>query len=163
MKNYDQGPRHPPMLETVPAVVVGVLLVAFGLGAYVGHSRYYLSYPQLFEMLCYFALTVVGSGVAIWYFATRRFRRENEWPHPPLVLSPQKDDRLARRAWEQDAVILGYNVHGQPWLWPDKVRVMQGIVLGMTGAGRRPYSRTSSPRTLCAWSARPIGRTASPW
>jgi hypothetical protein len=136
MRTYDQGPRHPPMLETVPAVVVGVLLVAFGLGVYVGHSRYYLSYRQLFEMLCYFVLTVVGSGVAIWYFATRRFRKENEWPHPPLVLSPQKDDRLARRAWEQNAVILGYNIHGQPWLWPDNVRVMQGIVLGMTGTGK---------------------------
>ena len=23
-----------------------------------------------------------------------------------------------------------------PWLWPDEVRVMQGIVLGMTGSGK---------------------------
>jgi GTPase SAR1 family protein len=31
---------------------------------------------------------------------------------------------------------LGYDIHGKPWYWPDKVRVMQGIVLGMTGSGK---------------------------
>ncbi len=33
-------------------------------------------------------------------------------------------------------MVLGYDVHGTPWLWPDKVRVMQGIVVGMTGSGK---------------------------
>jgi len=136
MRPYDQRPVQPPMLETLPAVVVGLVLLVFWLGAYIGHERYYFSYRQLFELLCYFVLTVAGSAVSVWYFATQRARREEEWPHPPLVLSPQKDDQLARKAWEQNSVILGYNVHGQPWLWPDKVRVMQGIVLGMTGAGK---------------------------
>ena len=136
MRPYDQRPVHPPMLETLPAVVVGLVLMVVWLGAYIGHERYYFSYRQLFELLCYFVLTVVGSAVSVWYFATQRARREEEWPHPPLVLSPRKDDQLARKAWEQNSVILGYNVHGQPWLWPDKVRVMQGIVLGMTGAGK---------------------------
>ena len=136
MRPYDQRPVQPPMLETLPAVVVGLVLLVFWLGAYIGHERYYFSYRQLFELLCYFVLTVAGSAVSVWYFATQRARREEEWPHPPLVLSPRKDDQLARKAWEQNSVILGYNVHGQPWLWPDKVRVMQGIVLGMTGAGK---------------------------
>jgi len=136
MRPYDQRPVQPPMLETLPAVVVGLVLLVFWLGAYIGHERYYFTYRQLFELLCYFVLTVAGSAVSVWYFATQRARREEEWPHPPLVLSPRKDDQLARKAWEQNSVILGYNVHGQPWLWPDKVRVMQGIVLGMTGAGK---------------------------
>ncbi|TMQ29540.1 MAG: hypothetical protein E6K65_08790, partial [Nitrospirae bacterium] len=35
-----------------------------------------------------------------------------------------------------NAVVFGYDVHGKPWLWPDQVRVMQGIVLGMTGTGK---------------------------
>jgi len=136
MRVHDQRPVHPPMLETMPAVVVGLILAGFALGAYIGHVRYYFTFAQLFEMFCYVCVTVVGVGVSIWYVATRRSRRENEWTHPPLVVSPEKDDRAARRAWEQNAVILGYNVHGEPWLWPDKVRVMQGIVLGMTGAGK---------------------------
>ena len=136
MRTYEQRPVHPPMLETMPAVVVGVGLVVVWLGAYIGHNRYYFSYHQLWELFCYFVLTTIGIAVATWYFATQRSRRDQEWPHPPLVLTPQKDDRLARTAWDQNAVILGYNVHGKPWLWQDKVRVMQGIVLGMTGTGK---------------------------
>lgn len=136
MRTYDQRPVRQTMLETMPAVVVGLILAGFALGAYIGHARYYFTFAQLFEMFCFLCLTVVGVGVSIWYVATRRSRRENEWTHPPLVVPPEKDGRAARRAWAQNAVILGYNVHGEPWLWPDKVRVMQGIVLGMTGAGK---------------------------
>jgi len=136
MRAYNERPVHPPMLESMPAVVVGLILAGFALGAYIGHVRYYFTFAQLFEMFSYVCLIVVGVGVSIWYVATQRSRRENEWTHPPLVVPPEKDDRAARRAWEQNAVILGYNVHGEPWLWPDKVRVMQGIVLGMTGAGK---------------------------
>jgi Type IV secretory system Conjugative DNA transfer len=136
MRSYDQRTVHPPMLESMPAVVVGLILAGFALGVYIGHVRYSFTSAQLFEMFSYVCLIVVGVGVSIWYVATRRSRRENEWTHPPLVVPPEKDDRATRRAWEQNAVILGYNVHGEPWLWPDKVRVMQGIVLGMTGAGK---------------------------
>ena len=136
MKASDQRPVQPPMLETLPAVVVGIVLGVTWLGAYIGHERYHFSYWQLLELLCYFVLTAVGIAVSVWYFATKRRRVDEEWPHSPLVLAPRKDDRLARKAWEQNSVILGYDIHGQPWLWPDKVRVMQGIVLGMTGAGK---------------------------
>jgi type IV secretory pathway TraG/TraD family ATPase VirD4 len=43
---------------------------------------------------------------------------------------------MVDRAWADSAVVLGYDIHGDPWLWPDRVRVMQGIVLGMTGSGK---------------------------
>ena len=141
MRTTDPKPVHPSMLETLPAVVVGLGTAVLWLGAYIGHARYYFSYRQLFELFSYFALISTSSGVAIWYLATKRSRREKEWPHPPLVLSPRKDERLTRQAWEQNAVVLGYNVHGEPWLWPDKVRVMQGIVLGMTGSGKTTLLR----------------------
>ena len=36
----------------------------------------------------------------------------------------------------QNAIVLGYDIHGKPWYWPDMVRVMQGIVLGMTVSGK---------------------------
>lgn len=136
MRTYDQRRVQEPMLDTVPAVIVGVSLGLVWLGSYIAHARYNFSYHQFFELFSYFASIAVGIAVAIWYAATQRSRREEEWTHPPLVLSPRKDDQLARKAWEQNAVILGYNIHGEPWLWPDKVRTMQGIVLGMTGAGK---------------------------
>src|SRR5260370_2884079 len=76
---------------------------------------------------------VLGSSLLI---ITRRSRREREWPHPRMVISRKRDERITRDGWEQDSVILGYDIHGQPWYWPDQVRVMQGITLGMTGSGK---------------------------
>ncbi|MGB0006440.1 MAG: type IV secretory system conjugative DNA transfer family protein [Candidatus Sulfotelmatobacter sp.] len=32
--------------------------------------------------------------------------------------------------------MLGYDVHGKPWFWPDATRVMQSVVLGATGSGK---------------------------
>src|SRR5260370_740008 len=64
-----------------------------------------------------------------------------EWPHPPMVVPTRKDERYTHKAWSQDAVVLGYDVHGRPWPWPDSVRVMQGIVLGMTGTGKTTLLR----------------------
>src|SRR6202030_1165939 len=69
-------------------------------------------------------------------YATRRSRREQRKVHPPLVMSPTRDERIVATAWDQGGVVLGYDIHGDPWLWPDQVRVMQGIVLGMTGSGK---------------------------
>lgn len=154
----DQKRVQPPMLETMPAVAVGVGLAVLWLAAYIGHNRYYFSYYQLLELLCYFALAALGGGIAIWYFATLRSRREQAWPHPPLVTSPHKDHEIVKSAWEQDAVVLGYNVHGEPWLWPDKVRVMQGIVLGMTGAGKTTLLKNIITQDL----ARVIGSPDDP-
>ena len=51
-------------------------------------------------------------------------------------MSPARDERMVATAWDQGGVVLGYDIHGDPWLWPDQVRVMQGIVLGMTGSGK---------------------------
>ena len=51
-------------------------------------------------------------------------------------MSPARDERTVAKAWDQGGVVLGYDIHGDPWLWPDQVRVMQGIVLGMTGSGK---------------------------
>jgi len=39
-------------------------------------------------------------------------------------------------AFDRDAIVLGYNVHGEPWFWPDSVRVMQSVVFGATGSGK---------------------------
>jgi hypothetical protein len=52
----------------------------------------------------------------------------------PFVISARKDERAVESAWNQNAVVLGYDMDEKPWL--DDVRVMQGIVLGMTGSGK---------------------------
>jgi len=79
----------------------------------------------------------------------KRSRRERQWPHPPLLVRPSTDERTTQKAWNESSVILGYDVHGKPWLWSDRVRVMQGIVLGMTGSGKTTLLRNIITQDLC--------------
>jgi hypothetical protein len=53
-----------------------------------------------------------------------------------LFISDAKDRAAVGTASAQNAIILGYDVHGKPWLWPDATRVMQSVVFGATGSGK---------------------------
>lgn len=135
-ESYAERQHHPPVLESIEIVVAFMLMAVGWFAWYVARERYYLTNRQIAELASYLAigsLTIFGSTILI---ATRRSRREKQWPHPPMVVSRKRDERLTADAWKRDAVVLGYDVHGQPWYWPDRVRVMQGIVLGMTGSGK---------------------------
>ena len=90
--------------------------------------------------------------------ATARSRREKAWPHPPMVVPRKRDEQFTSDAWKQDAVVLGYDIHGQPWHWPDRVRVMQAIVLGMTGTGKTTLLRNIISQDL----ARVVGPPDQP-
>ena len=97
---------------------------------------YHFTGRQAAECFAYFVLLVAAIAGPVYQLLTARSGRENKWPHPYLVVSRRKDERAIRKAWNQGAVVLGYDVHGKPWLWHDRTRVMQGIVLGMTGMGK---------------------------
>jgi hypothetical protein len=133
--------EYPPLLESLE-ILIAVLILAVGWFAwYVARNRYHYTTPQIEEIALYMVIGAVGTGTGIWLLGTGRSRREKQWPSPPLVISPKRDEALSRKAWAHDAVVLGYDVHGEPWFWPDKVRVMQGIVLGMTGSGKTTLLR----------------------
>jgi hypothetical protein len=68
-------------------------------------------------------------------------RRENTWPHAPVYIPLLKDEDQVRKAFYQKSVVLGPNVHGQPWLWSDEVRVMQALLAGQSGAGKTTLLR----------------------
>ena len=150
--------EHPPLLESLEILIAVLIMASAWFAWYVARHRYHLTSRQIEEISLYLAITTAGGGIAAWLLATRRSRREMEWPHPPLVISPKRDERFTRDAWSRDAVVLGYDVHGQPWLWPDKVRVMQGIVLGMTGAGKTTLLRNIITQDL----ARVVGPPENP-
>jgi hypothetical protein len=46
-----------------------------------------------------------------------------------------------KSAFEQNAIVLGYDVQGKPWLWPDATRIMQAVVCGATGSGKTTLLR----------------------
>jgi hypothetical protein len=125
-----------PVLEDVEIVIALIGMGLFLVAWFIAHHRYHLSNRQIAELASYLSLVflaIVGSAVLI---ATRRSWREGQWPHPPMFMSLKKDEKFVAEARRKDAVVLGYDIHGQPWYWPDSVRVMQGIVLGMTGSGK---------------------------
>ena len=134
--DQNEKPTRPAPLESFEFVAGILTLVGGWFAWYVATNRYYITGRQIVEMALYFAITVVCAGAGLVRLFTRRSRRESEWPHRSLVISARRDKRIVRKAWKENAVVLGYDVHGKPWLWPDKIRVMQGIALGMTGAGK---------------------------
>ena len=134
--SYSYRQQNPPVLESMEIVVALSLMAVCWFAWYLARERFYLEERQIAELACYLALiglTVIGSTILI---VTARSRQEKQWPHPPMVVSRKRDEQFTSEAWKQDAVVLGYDIHGKPWHWPDKVRVMQGIVLGMTGSGK---------------------------
>ena len=150
--------HHPPMLESAEIVVGFALMFFCWFAWYVARERYHLTSGQLAELATYLSILVsglVGAGI-LWF--TRRSRREREWPHPPVAISRKQDERIVRQAWERNEIVLGYDIHGRPWYWPDHVRVMQGIMLGMTGTGKTTLLRNIISQDL----ARTVGPAHEP-
>lgn len=142
MNRASAAPReHAPLVETYETVIAILILAGAWFSWYLARERYHFTSGQIAEMACYLSIGLIAGYSAVYLLVTARSRREGEWPHPPMVVSPRRDERITREAWEREAVILGYDVHGKPWLWPDRVRVMQSIVLGMTGSGKTTLLR----------------------
>lgn len=143
MMHHTYGSRHhrPPLLESAEIIVVIVLMVGGWFGWYVCRERYFVTARQLAELAAYLIITFSALLSASVLFVMRRSRREKQWPHPHIVVSRRRDQRIIKQAWNNDSVVLGYDVHGQPWFWRDRVRVMQAIVLGMTGTGKTTLLR----------------------
>src|SRR5579872_1516180 len=125
--------HHPPLLESAEIVVGFALMFACWLGWYVARERYHFTSRQLAEIATYLIVATFACVATAILCFTRRSRREREWPHPPVAIARRRDERLVKQGWQDESVVLGYDIHGQPWYWSDQVRVMQGIVLGMTG------------------------------
>src|SRR5271157_3620695 len=122
-------------ITNAEAGVVGAVL-GFGLIAlllYLAVERYHIRKEQLVEAALYlFVIAAAVIAPVLRKFTTRGKRNKR----PPFVIPARKDERAIESAWNQNAVLLGFDMDETPWLWPDEVRVMQGIVLGMTGSGK---------------------------
>jgi hypothetical protein len=157
-ETYADRHHHPPLLESAEILVALVLMFGCWFGWYLGRERYFLTTRQLAEFATYLIIAAFAAVVTATLWATRRSRREKEWPHPPLAISRKRDEQNTRNAWNQSSVVLGYDIHGQPWYWPDRVRVMQSIVLGMTGTGKTTLLRNIISQDL----ARVVGSPDEP-
>ena len=140
MSPYDD---QPGWRQRGPEDVVGVLVLlscaVLAFGWYVAVSRLHLRNSQCLEIFLDGAILFFGGGLVVAQLIGRRKKREENWPHPAIQISGSKDAQIVRRANQDGATVLGYNVHKEPWLWPDIVRMKHGVIVGGTGAGKSTF------------------------
>ena len=137
---YDAPPRrYQPGPEDVTGILVLCLCAILAFCWYVALSRLHLRNSQCLEIFMDFAVIFFGGVLVIAQLAGRRRKREENWPHPPLFVPSLRDNNIARAASRDTATLLGYNVHKEPWLWPDVVRMKHGVIVGGTGAGKSTF------------------------
>jgi hypothetical protein len=136
--DYRLGRRafHRNQEESVAIALAIVTVILLAGGSYILVRRFHVRSTQLVEG-CLYAFFALVAGISLaWYLLALRRRREANWPHPPLYISQAKDHAAVKAAFAQNAIVLGYDVHGKPWFWPDATRVMQSVVFGATGSGK---------------------------
>src|ERR1700694_3749060 len=126
---------------------------------YLAVERYHIRKEQLVEAALYlFVIATAVIAPVLRTFTTRGKRNKR----PPFVIPARKDERAIESAWNQNAVLLGYDMDETPWLWPDEVRVMQGIVLGMTGSGKTTLLKNIITQDIARFVGAPEDRQHIP-
>jgi hypothetical protein len=138
---YESYRRGQSGAEDPAGVVVLCLCAIFGIFWYIAVSRLHMRNSQCLEVFLDCAVSFFGGGLVLAHFIGRKKKREEHWPHPPLLIPARRDEVIVRKANQTGATVLGYDVHGKPWLWPDSVRMKHGVIAGGTGAGKTTFLR----------------------
>ncbi len=139
----ETNPQYrPSLIEENPVILIGLLVVlAFVLFAAVAKYAWYIHDRQLVEGVLWLLLAAVVLYFAVYQLTQSKSDREAAWPKqlPTIPVRGEKD--IVESAWRQNSVVLGYDIHGRPWLWNDDTRVMQALVLGQSGTGKTTLLR----------------------
>ena len=138
-----------------PVILLLLLFVVAGFGLYLVVARLHIRPQQLVEAALYFFIFCAAITTPI----IRKFAQDaKRKKRAPFVVPTVKDERAVADAWARNAVVLGYDMDAKPWLWPDEVRVMQGIVLGMTGSGKTTLLKNIITQDIARWVGPPEDR-----
>jgi len=105
MASGDRRPAHSPLTET-PAFLIAIGLCVVCMGSWLLLTKvYHFSNKQAAELGAYILSGLTIPSCAALLYATRRARREKRKVHPPLVMSPARDERIVAAAWDQGGVV----------------------------------------------------------
>lgn len=136
---YDQPGWRQRGPEDATGVLVLLACAVLAFGWYVAVSRLHLRNDQCLEIFLDSAILFFGGGLVVAQLTGRRRKREESWPHPAVIVRASKDAKIVSEAQRDGATVMGYNVHKEPWLWPDIVRMKHGVIVGGTGAGKSTF------------------------
>jgi len=135
-RNGSTNDRHlasqqEPMLAAILFLIMGVA----GAACYVANHRYHIRSEQLLEGSLYLVCLIAALWMTVHCCTTYKRKWDKSWPRRPIFVPPHKDRAYVEKAFEQNAIVLGYE-HRNPCLWSDDARRMQSILLGASGAGK---------------------------
>ncbi len=134
---------RPSLIEENPALLLWLLLLGvYFLLVLVAKYSWFIRDEQIVEATLWLLLIAMAAFVATHQWVRAGKLREQAWPNQLPTVPTRGERQLVEKAWnEEGAVVLGYDVHGQPWKWNDETRVMQALVLGQTGSGKTTLLR----------------------
>jgi hypothetical protein len=124
--------RHERDSENV-LLLSGLALAVAGLVVYVVVARYHIRQGQLVEAGLYLLMAVTAvAAPASWKLNAPGIRKKRD----PFVITEARDRKIVAKAWKRRSVVLGYDMNLKPWLWSDRVRTEQSVMVGMSGSGQ---------------------------
>jgi hypothetical protein len=155
--------RRPLLIEETPALLVlllagGIYFVLLVLAKY----AWYIRDQQILEYTLWLLLFGAAVFLGVYQLTRAKKAREQAWPNQLPTIPTRGERKLVEQAWEANAVVLGYDVHGEPWKWADETRVMQALVLGQTGSGKTTLLRNIITQDLIRRAGLPGDRHKIP-
>ena len=104
---------HDPNAEA--KLLLGFVAVALVAGTgYICYSRLHVRKEQLMEASLY----ILAWSFVFWdvlrYTLTAPAEKEDAWPHPPLRISRKQDNSALQKAFADDSIVIGYDIHQKP-------------------------------------------------
>ena len=155
---YDNpNPQYrPSLIEENPVLLVWILLFGvYAVLALIAKYAWHITNRQIFELTLWLLWICVAAFFGFFQLTRARKYREESWPAQPPPVPTRGEREIVERAWRENAVILGYDVHGKPWKWSDSTRVMQALVLGQTGTGKTTLLKNIITQDLMRRSGAP--------
>lgn len=141
--DYDPNPKYrPSLIEENPTLLVWLLILsAYFVLVLIAKYAWYLYDWQIAEITMWLIWLGLIAYLVVYQLTHAKTAREQAWPNQLPTIPTRGERQIVERAWEENSVVLGYDVHGKPWKWADETRVMQAVVLGQTGSGKTTLLR----------------------